>query len=368
LFKSDNALIVPFLGFTAIGLLVALRRPGNALGWVFAGAAAWFSMLAVMEAYARYALVTHPGALPGGVYAAWLYEWWWMPMLVTLLTLPLLLFPDGHLPSPRWRPVLWGAAGLAALGWIPGALVPHLQEFDVANPFGIQGAQRPLETIFAAAFVPLALLAGASTAALVVRFRRAGPVERQQIKWMMLAGALLVAFVVAAVSLQSIIASLPDAVFGLVLSLVPLSAGVAIFRYRLYEIDVVINRAIVYGTMTAFLGAAYVTFVLVFQLVLRPLTEGSGLAMALSTLAVAALFRPARERVQALVDRRFYRRKYDAARTLESFAARLREEVDLDALRSELTAVVSQTMQPAHLSLWLREAGSSEGARRGGRP
>jgi hypothetical protein len=210
--------------------------------------------------------------------------------------------------------------------------------------------------------------------AVVVRLRRARGDERQQLKWFAYVAALMATgFAVAALSLAIAAAggwdedNLPTwlGAFGtvgwmtgllaLVLAL-PVAIGVSVLKYRLYDIDVVINRTLVYGSVTALLAGAYLGLVLLFQLAFSPVTEGSGLAVALSTLAVAALFRPARNRVQRLVDRRFYRGKYDAQQTLEGFAARLREEVDLDALRGELTGVVAETMQPAHVSLWLREA------------
>ena len=249
----------------------------------------------------------------------------------------------------------------ASTAFMPGKL--DVARLDRENPFGIPGATGVLDAAEVAAVVLIALGFATAAASLVVRFRRSHGAERQQVKWfvfvgLLMAGALLLAAVSDAVHTEwsdvvggiGWFSFLVLLVFGL-----PVAVGLAIFRYRLYEIDVVINRTLVYGSVTALLAGTYVGLVLLFQVVLRPLVEGSSLAVAFSTLAVAALFHPARNRIQALVDRRFYRHKYDAERTLQAFAARLRDEVDLDALRVELTAVVAETVHPAHVSLWLRD-------------
>jgi hypothetical protein len=288
----------------------------------------------------------------------WLSAWTIVPVL-TALTFFALLFPDGRFLSRRWQLVSWLAfgGGLAAtlgIGLDPGAL--DTRNFPgTQNPVGFERADAVLEvllTVGTGSALAALLLAVAST---IRRIRRSSGIERQQLKWVVYTGA--VSAVTLIITLPITVSPWDDVAFVVAfLSLVamPLSAGLAILRYRLYDIDVVINRTLVYGSVTALLAGFYFGLVLLFQLALDPLTEGSGLAVALSTLAVAALFRPARNRVQALVDRRFYRRKYDAQRTLAGFAARLREEVDLDALHAELSAVVRETMQPAHVSLWLR--------------
>ena len=278
-------------------------------------------------------------------------------MLACLVTLPFLLFPDGRLPGSRWKPLLYAIVALAAIGWIPYSLDPGLQDLPGRNPLGIEGAHDVLNAVGGGEFLLLVVLGFAAAASLVRRFRTAGPVERQQIKWVIFAGAVLVALVAGAIVSQAVGApKLPDGVLGLVIGVLPVSIGIAMLRYRLYDIDVVINRTLVYGSLTALLAAAYLGLVLLFQLLLRPLVHGSGLAVALSTLAVAALFHPVRRRIQTLVDRRFYRHKYDAERTLRAFSARLRDEIELDALRRELTDVVADTMQPAHVSQWVRGA------------
>jgi hypothetical protein len=356
-FTFDNTLVLAFTGVAALGLVIALRQPGNALAWVFSAIAVAFGVLAFADGYTQYTLVEHPGALPGGRWVGWLYGWWWFPMLVSLVTLPFLLFPDGRLPGQRWKPVLVATVALAAVGWVPASLYPVLENLPARNPLGLRGAKGVLDAVNGIEFLALAVLGCAAAASLVVRFRRATSVERQQLKWVIFAGGLLVAFVAGALIAQAAGAPpVPDGVLGLILGVLPASVGVAMLRYRLYDIDVVINRALVYGSLTGLLALSYLGLVLVLQVALRPLVPGSGLAVALSTLAVAALFQPLRRRLQDAVDRRFYRRKYDAERTLQSFAARLRHGVDVDELRSELGGVVAETMQPSHVSHWVRSA------------
>jgi hypothetical protein len=276
------------------------------------------------------------------------------------------VFPDGRFLSPRWRLIGLTLISLGLLcGGLAVALRPGILEgLGVTNPLGIEGGvgriMRVLTNTGGAVEGPVAFLT--ATLAMIRRFRRSTGVERQQLKWVAYAVILgLAAFVVsnlAPVPTASVFlgnngpADLPGA-FALVL--MPVCTGVAILRYRLYDIDVVINRTLVYGVLTATLAVTYLGSVLLLQLALSGITSGSGLAVAASTLAVAALFRPARARIQATVDRRFFRRKYDVARTLERFGGHLRDEVALDSLSAELRTVVADTMQPAHVSLWLRE-------------
>jgi len=356
---------LPLLAFALVGALVASSRRGNAVGWLFLALAIAAVAHTFVEGYLKAS--DDPDRLPAATLAGWYDSWgWYVWMTLGAIFVPL-VFPDGRLPSPRWRPLLGLAVAGAIIACASTALMPG--ELDVArldkdNPFGIPGATGALDAAEIAAVVLIALGFATAAAALVVRFRRSHGAERHQVKWVVFIGLLIAAALLLAAISDAFHSDWGDVVGGIgwfsVLVLLvfglPVAVGLAIFRYRLYEIDVVINRTLVYGSLTALLAGTYVGFVLLFQLALRPLTGGSGLAVALSTLAVAALFRPARNRIQALVDRRFYRHKYDAERTLQAFAGRLRDEVDLDALRVELTAVVAETMQPAHVSLWLREA------------
>jgi hypothetical protein len=301
--------------------------------------------------------------LPGGEVAAWLQNLG-LPPSFGLLAVALLLFPDGRLPSRRWRPAIWLAVAgmtLIVVGYAlrPGPLDDPFQ--TLSNPVGVPGAFDIFDTATGFGWIFMGPSVAIAAAALVVRLRRSTGSERQQLKWIALAAA--VTGIAVAADVVSFFASLDgDSVkqlrivlLGVGFSAFPVAAGMAILRYRLYDIDVVINRALVYGALSAILAGAYLGGVLLLQLVLSGVTQGSGLAVAASTLAVAALFRPARSRVQGGVDRRFYRRKYDAAQTLERFGAHLRDEVDLDALRAEFRSVVAETMQPAHVSVWLRE-------------
>jgi hypothetical protein len=343
---------VAVLGFAVVGALVASRQPGNAVGWIFGVGAVAFSLSGLAESYAVYTLFADPGGLLGrGETMAWLSVWVWVPGGVLLVTLSPLLFPNGKLLSPGWRPVVWAALGALVLLSVGIALAPG--PFDdlpqVENPYGVAGvAGDVFGAMQGLGWLLLILSLIASATSLVLRFRRSRGVERVQIKWVAAASVVLVACF--------LLWDVWEGMAPLGIFAVAVAAGIAILRYRLYDIDVVINRTLVYGALTVTLAATYVGLVLLLQLLLSP---GSDLAIAGSTLAVAALFRPARARIQAAVDRRFYRRRYDARRTLEGFSATLREEVDLPALTAELTAVVRHTMQPAQVSLWLRgpEAG-----------
>jgi cytochrome b subunit of formate dehydrogenase len=347
------------LAFAAVGALILVRRQVNAVGWLFAGIGVSLALSALAQEYAVFAVIGRSAPLFGGPTAAWLQQWSVLTCVTSGVGLLLLLFPDGRPVSRPWRAAAWAiAAGLLlfVLGYLvdPGPLQSPFSSVD--NPFGIAGAHAVATVAIPVGFFlsVFAILAGALS--VVLRFRRSRGVERQQVKWLAAVGVVFALALVANLLTLDTGESVAIAFLILVLVGLPIATGLAILRYRLYEIDVVINRTLVYGSLTALLAGAYVGLVLLFQLALHPLTGGSGLAIALSTLAVAALFRPARARIQALVDRRFYRRKYDAARTLEAFAARLREEVDLDALRVELASVVAETMQPAHVSVWLRAA------------
>lgn len=334
-----------------VGTLVLARAPGNPIGWILCSVALTGGLAGLAEGYVRRYLDGDGGAQGLAEVAAWFANWSWIALVMVPIAFVPAYFPDGHLPSRRWRFVPWCAAvGIATFGFSQAFAAGELADYpQIDNPFGIDSGV--VEAAALGGLLVLAAIVG-SAASLVVRFRRAPGLERQQIKWLAYAaGVTVVAFVAGA-----LIGGLwSDAVanvlvIGAVVTL-PLAVGVAILRYRLYDVDLVINRTLVYGALTATLAGAYVGCVLLLQLVLSP---GSDLAIAASTLAVAALFRPARGRIQAAVDRRFYRRKYDAQRTLESFSGRVRDQVELDALSDELRRVVAETMQPAHVSLWMR--------------
>jgi len=342
-----------FVTYAAVGALIASRRPRNPVGWLFCAVGIFFAASETLYAYAR-----APAEPAGAAVAAWLTAWTAEPGAV-LVVLLVLLFPTGHFLSARWRraaivliaaSVVWALA----LALDPGPLRPVE---SIANPVGVGGAGAILDPI--AGFGPVIVLGGicVAIAGAIVRFRRARARERQQLKWLALAAGFLVAVVLASTALLLLVdvdQGAWDFVSALLvcagIAALPVAAAIAILRERLYDIDVVINRALVYGALTATLAGVYLGSVLV----IGSAVGESGLAVAASTLAVAALFGPARARIQAEVDRRFFRHRYDAAQTLADFGARVRNQVELDALSGDLRRVVSETVQPAHVSLWLR--------------
>ena len=353
----DLVLSVVLLSFSTVGTLVAFRWPRNAIGWLLLAIGLAFSIRAIAEQYAIATLFAGTFDLPGGMFAAWLSESLALPALFGC-AIVLLLFPTGHLPSRRWRPVAWIAVLSTVLISLEVALDPGpLQEFkSLDNPAGISSLQTLLSVIAVIGWFGSYLSVLAAAASVLVRFRRARGDERVQLKWVAAGVTMLAVLWLSAFLLPS-----DDPVYGAIFAVAvlafPVSIGIAMFKYRLYEIDRIVSRTLVYGTLTVGLAGLYFGIVLALQAAFSGFTRGNDLAIAGSTLAVAALFRPARRRIQALVDRRFYRRRYDAQRTLETFSARLRDELDLDTLGAELSAVVSETMQPAHVSLWLRPTG-----------
>ena len=351
------ALTVAFTAFMVVGAVIVAHRPGNALGWIFSAIGLLSSAGVLAMEYAEYAYLTRPGSLPGAALAAW-FSWWWLPILGLIFVFTPLLFPTGRLPSPHWRPVaVTGALAITAVA-VLGAVQPTLklqnEEVYLPNPVGLAGAPDPEDGALGAVLLGvLVACMVASVVSVVLRFRRSSGVERQQLKWFTYAAALmLVANVVTFTFLPEGVAS--DVLFGLSIAFVPIAAGVAILRHRLYDIDRLINRTLVYATLTAVLGTVYAGAVLVLGLFGGVGGELPSWAVAGATLAVAALFQPARRRIQAVVDRRFNRRRYDAARTVEAFSARLRDQIELDTLSAELLAGVEQTLEPTTVSLWLR--------------
>jgi hypothetical protein len=352
-------------GFSTVGALVVSRHPSNLIGWIFCAVGLISAANGFAEAYTRRAFTLAPGSLAGGILAAWAQNWLWIPLIGVTATFSLLFFPNGRLPSPRWRPIAWtSTAAIAAttFGFFAGPLEDELTASitTYTNPIGLTGAAgRAAEVVGLAGFGLLLGSALASIASLVVRFRHVSQMERQQIKWFAFGGSMLGLTVVVGSALWQV-SPIARLLVPASLLLAPASAGIAILRYRLYDIDRIINRAVVYGALTAALGLAYLGIVTLLQQLLRPLTGTSHLAVAGSTLAVAALFRPARARVQVFIDQRFFRHKYDAVQTLEAFSSRLQEEIDVERLTQELLAVAQKTLQPAHLSLWLRDPPQSD--------
>jgi hypothetical protein len=350
---QDVALTLAFGSFLVVGCMLLARRPGNIIGWIFTAVGLLTTAAILAEGYTTYAYITHPGPLPGRLLAVWVYNWIWLPIGMLTVVFPLLLFPTGRPLSARWRPVIWLAVGVT-VGWaVLGALNPSLavtNERSVANPIGVSGADPNAGLASTILNGLLQFLLAAAIVSVVLRFRRSRGVERQQLKWFAYAGALVVLGMLSTLVLPSL-GNLP----WVMVAGLPVAVGIAILRYRLYDIDRLINRTLVYGSLTAILGLGYAGAVLILGQVFGGVTEDPpSWAVAGTTLAVAALFQPARRRIQAVVDRRFNRRKYDAAKTVEAFSARLRDEVHLDALSAELLAVAHQTMQPTMAALWLR--------------
>jgi hypothetical protein len=361
---EDVLLRAGFGAFAVVGALLIAKRPTNLVGWILAASGLMVGIFPAGDSYAAYVMTTRgrPDAL--AVVGAWAQGWYWYLLLALALIYLPLFFPDGRLPSRRWFlfALVMGIVTLTLviLGALTDTLTGQDVHYRIENPIGIEGLG-PSESlpVFPVFGVLLGFGLVGAIAAVVVRFRRARGIERQQMKWFLYAAALIPSFLVQGY-LPGILSS---AVLGLIILALPTAIGIAVLRYRLYDIDVVVNRTLVYGSLTVTLALVYLGGVVSLQYVFRVFAGSeSPLAVVVSTLAIAALFNPLRHRVQDFVDRRFYRRKYDAAKTLEAFAFRLRDETDLDALRDHLLGVVRETMQPAHTSLWLM--GASERERR----
>jgi len=354
-------------GWALVGALVAVREPRNAVGWLMLAIALSFAFQGLVDAYL---------ADPERVWvtaATWVSNCiWYLWLYLSTVMLPL-LFPDGRLLSQRWRVAFWIAVAALACTFLSSAFMPGPLDADsphpIPNPVGIDGADAVLTALSVAGDVLVTIGFALGTVSLVVRLRRSSGRPRQQVAWFGYVGALaLGGLLLAMIDVFTDRAGDPGSpawaelvgAIGWTSALllitvgIPLAVGTAILRHRLYDIDLVVKRTLVYGSLTLVLAGVYSALVVSLPVLLGPLAGAPDLAVAASTLAVAALFRPVRDRVQRAVDRRFFRRKYDAARTVESFAGRLRHEVDLSAVSSDLTVVVRDTVQPTHVALWLR--------------
>lgn len=352
----ESLLVRLWIGtISGVGGLIASRQSKNPIGWIMIAIGVVLALMILARDYAAYALLDDPSSVPFGEVMAWLSTWVAIPAFA-LGTLFVLLFPDGRLLSPGWRPVAWITTVVTALMTVGEATNPgRLEGFrEVENPvgFGTSGGDEYYGWVF---FMLASLfIAGCCVAAVasqLVRLQRAPSRQRQQIKWFWYA---------AAFTLTSFLTSIVTRDLGAFLTVLgllgmPIAIGIAILKHNLYDIDFIINRTLVYAALTATLALVYVGGVVGLGSLLREVTGGgrNNLVVAASTLAVAAMFRPARSRIQAFIDRRFYRSKHDAAKILERYSARLRDEISVDTVSANLLAVVDDTMQPSHASLWL---------------
>ena len=350
------------IGYSTVGAIVASRLPESPIGWLFCAIGLIFGVSHFSAEYAAYALLGPSQSLPAGEAFAWLTSWVWVGGLGLIVFLDL-LFPNGRLPSARWRWFAQFTAIVLLPAAILGALSPGLiLSSTLQNPLGVESLPNVSRAI--EAFMYALIVVGASS--MLARLRYAGRIERQQIEWFAYATAVAISGVILKNTVYPAVGLTWVWWVGLVLTTVgvvssPVAMGIAIFRYRLYQIDLIINRTLVYGSLTAVLAAVYLGGVVLLQYAFRALSgEGSQLAVVASTLIIAALFIPLRRRIQGFIDRRFYRRRYDARKTLEAFSAQLRNETDLEALSNELVGVVREAMQPAHVSLWLRPETTSK--------
>jgi hypothetical protein len=354
---EPGVLAVLSLVFVTVGAFLAGRRPANPVGWLLCGWGLVMAFGTFTESYVDRALHRDPGSLPAAGWVAWSEALVWHPAF-GLLAFLLLLFPHGRLPSSRWRPFAWFTLAVYLTLSVSAALSPGAVElyYPEATPPVRLPVSDLADVVFGWLLPGQLLLLAAALVSLVGRLRRASGEERQQVKWFVYTVVTVV--VVFATSTLILGAGYLFPLFGLI----PVAVAVAVSKYRLYDIDRLINRTLVYGLLTALLAGVYAGLVFLLGALLDPIAGDSALAVAASTLAVAALFQPLRRRLQALVDRRFDRRRYDAARTVEAFSGRLRDQVDLDTLAAELLGVVDATMQPTRASLWLRPTGPAAGS------
>jgi len=366
---SVLALLLGILPTITVGTILVMRLPRHPIGWLLLACGLLLALNAAVSNLADDGLNVHPGSVPGAIWFAWLSQWVSLPFTVVLLVYLPLLFPTGRLPSHRWR--LVAVAGVVALVFAvaQNALIPFpVGTFPPAiqNPLVVSGSALDLALavgvwgwMILVVTVPLAL------ASLVVRYRHGSGIEREQLKWfaavLALAGPALVIGALTNNATSGVgveVSTDAFAVSGFGMALLPVAIGIAVLRYRLYDIDLVIRRTLVYGALALLLAVAYGGSVLLLSALLAPLTAENSLAVAGSTLVVAALFSPVRNRVRSIVDRRFYRSRYDATRELADLSQRLRGEVDLDGVKAEVVATIGRTLQPTSASIWLRAEGN----------
>jgi hypothetical protein len=347
------AVVLALVSSATVGAVLASRRPEHPVGWLLLGVGLAVALNILVEGYAKYGLLVRPGSLPGARYLVGFAVVTFTVIWLSCAGFVLLLTPTGSLPSPGWRWWARVAAAAPVMAVVASVVQPDPLAPDwYGNPLAVPALYRLLVVPGVAGIVVVLLSVLVGAGSLVVRFRRARGVERLQLRWLALAaalaaGLLLVALVAGYLGRDPVVL----ACMSLCVALLPLATGAAVLRYRLYDLDRIVSRTLTYGLLTVLLGLGYAGVVLGLG---RLLPHGSSLVVAAATLVVAAVFQPARRRIQQTVDRRFNRRRHDAARIVEAFAARLRDQVDLGALHGQLLAVVDQTMQPVSASLWLR--------------
>ena len=360
-------ILAAVLPAVTVGAILATRFPRNPVGWLLQVSGLAIALVVAASNLADYGLTIQPGSVPGAVWFAWLNEWDWLPVIACALVYLPPIFPTGHLLSPRWRVVVGAGTVGFAIATLESALAPFPPDDyqpAVQNPLsvGVGGPVGDLAALLGTAshFVVIGAVFLA-LASLVLRYRRGSGIVRQQLKWfaavIAIGGPATVIALLTSNATDAVIADISNIAFLVALlsfALLPVAIGIAILRYRLYEIDRLISRTLVYGALAALLAGAYVGSVLALSALLAPLTSENSLAVAGSTLLVAALFQPVRRRVQSVVDRRFYRSRYDASQELADLSQRLRGEVDLDGVKAEVITTIGRTLQPASASIWLR--------------
>ena len=352
--------------YLVVGLLVVVNTPRNPLGWALSGVGVFSALGSLATAYAEYSFGTAGRHMPGATFAAWFNSWWWFPTITLVFLFVPLLFPNGTPLTPRWRWLHRAAMFVLVIMVVGSIFNPVLQDdaYAIDNPIGIAAIGDVEESALGnVIFIALLACTVLSLLSLILRFRRSSGVERQQMKWFVFGASVIIVMVVieetlAALGLDHLV---PDSniIFGIAVALLPTTIGIAVLKYRLYEIDRIISRTLSYGLLSAVLLALYLAAVTAITGVTAPVTGESPVGVAAATLLAAAAFGPARRRIQLVVDRRFNRARYDAARTVEAYRASLRDQVDVATLHDQLLAAVDGTMQPSRAALWLRDSSTT---------